>query len=72
MNKSLFTAAVVAGTTCSAFAGPAADALDASLLSQEKTLWDRFTFGSYGEIHTAFTESGTDIDPHRALSMWLE
>lgn len=67
MNKSIFTAAMVAATAGAALAGPEADALDAALLSQEKSIWDRFSFGTYGEIHSTFTDSGTDIDPHRIV-----
>ena len=68
MNKTLFTTAAISSALLSAsFAASDADALDASLISKEKSFFDRFTFGSYGEIHTSFTENGTDIDPHRIV-----
>lgn len=71
MTKTIFTsAALISALMGSAIAGDA-DALDASLMSKEKSFWDRFSFGSYGEIHTSFIEqgdfNGTDIDPHRIV-----
>ncbi|WP_018968827.1 hypothetical protein [Rubritalea marina] len=69
MSKSLLTAAVVAASATSmAVAGSDAEALDAALVSTEKTFWDRFSFGTYGEIHSTFyKDGGTDIDPHRIV-----
>ncbi|MFC4994208.1 hypothetical protein [Rubritalea tangerina] len=66
----LSTAALGAAMMTSSFGGEV-DALDASLINEKKSFWDRFTFGSYGEIHARFIEkgdfNGTDIDPHRIV-----
>jgi hypothetical protein len=69
MNKTLFTTAALSYALLgAAFAGSEVDALDASLISKEKSLWDRFSFGTYGEIHSTFLkDGGTDIDPHRIV-----
>jgi hypothetical protein len=68
MQRTLYTtAALSAALLGSGFAGDA-DALDAAFMNQEKSFWDRFTFGSYGEIHATFLkDGGTDIDPHRIV-----
>lgn len=68
MNKTLFSAATLtAALLGSAVAGNDADALDASLITKDKSFLDRFSFGSYGEVH-ARVGDGTDIiDPHRIV-----
>ena len=51
MNKTLFSAATLtAALLGSAVAGNDADALDASLITKDKSFLDRFSFGSYGEV----------------------
>lgn len=68
MNKTIFTSAALTSVLLgSAIAGDA-DALDASLMTNEKSFWDRFSFGTYGEIHSTFKkDGGTDVDPHRIV-----
>lgn len=68
MKKTLLTSAALSATLVGAsFAGDA-DALDASFGAKESSFLDRFTFGSYGEIHSTFNkDGGTDIDPHRIV-----
>jgi len=68
MHKILFTSAALSSAMIgTAFAGSDADALDASLISQEKSLLDRFTFGSYGELHARVGDGDDNIDPHRLV-----
>ena len=68
MNKTLFTTAALSYALLGAsFAGSEVDALDASLISKEKSFLDRFTFGSYGEIHARVGDGTDNIDPHRIV-----
>lgn len=68
MSKTLFTTAALSSALLgTALAGSDADALDASLISQEKSFFDRFTFGSYGEIHSSIGDGTDNIDPHRIV-----
>lgn len=68
MKKTLITSAALSAAFIGSAVAGDADAFDASLISKEKTLWDRFSFGTYGEIHTTFyKDGGTDIDPHRIV-----
>ena len=68
MNKTLFTTAALSSALLgTAIAGSDADALDASLISKEKSFLDRFTFGTYGEIHARVGDGDDNIDPHRIV-----
>lgn len=68
MNKTLFTTAALSSALLgSAIAGSDVDALDASLISKEKNFLDRFTFGTYGEIHARVGDGDDNIDPHRIV-----
>ena len=68
MNKTLFTTAALSSALLGvAFAGSEVDALDSSLISKEQSLFDRFSFGSYGEIHAQVGDGTDNIDPHRIV-----
>ena len=67
MTKTLLTTAALSASLVSAAVAGNADALDTSFGVEKDSFLDRFTFGSYGEIHSSFSEDGTDIDPHRIV-----
>ena len=50
-----------------ASAGTEADALDGSFGAKEETFFDRFTFGSYGELHGRAGDGEDNIDAHRLV-----
>lgn len=63
---------ILAGTvvlTGAAWAQLEADALDASFGKQSDSLVDRFTFGSYGELHGRVGDGSDNIDMHRLVGM---
>ncbi|QQL44162.1 hypothetical protein [Sulfuriroseicoccus oceanibius] len=65
MNKALVVAAGM-GIAGSAVAGTASEDLDASF-TKEKSFWDHFSFGSYGEFHANFGDGTETLDLHRAV-----
>ncbi|MFC5051941.1 hypothetical protein ACFPK9_15165 [Rubritalea spongiae] len=68
MQKTLLTSAALGAVMMGSAVAGDADALDASLIKTEKSFWDRFTFGTYGEIHANFwKDGGTEVDPHRIV-----
>lgn len=50
-------------------AGNEANALDDSFGKTEKTFFDRFTFGSYGELHSRVGDGDDNIDFHRLVAL---
>ncbi len=46
-----------------------ADAFDESFSGTEKSFLDRFTFGSYGELHGRIGDGADNIDAHRLVAM---
>ena len=58
MTKTLFTTAAISATLVGAAVAGNVDALDASFGGEKNSFLDRFTFGSYGEIHTSFKKDG--------------
>lgn len=68
MQKTFLTSAALSAALLGSAVAGNADALDASLITKEKSFWDRFSFGSYGEIHANFfKDGGTEVDPHRIV-----
>ncbi|MGJ8672475.1 hypothetical protein [Rubritalea sp.] len=68
MTKTFRTSAALCAVLIGSVTAGDADALDASLITNEKSFWDRFSFGTYGEIHSTFyKDGGTAIDPHRIV-----
>lgn len=66
MTKTLLTTAALGASLVSASVAGSADALDASFGVEKNGFFDRFTFGTYGEIHARFGDVN-DIDPHRIV-----
>lgn len=70
MNRHLtLAAALQVSLLASAFAGNEADALDGSFSQTDKSFSDRFTFGSYGELHSRVGDGNDNIDLHRLVAM---
>ena len=70
MNRHLILAAALqASLLASASAGNDADAFDESFAKTEKTFFDRFTFGSYGELHSRVGDGDDNIDLHRLVAL---
>lgn len=70
MRHHLIThAAIQAVLVGSALAGTEADAFDDSFGRTDKTFWDRFTFGSYGELHGRVGDGDDNIDLHRLVGL---
>ncbi len=70
MNRHLFTLmSVQAGLLGSAMAGAEVNAFDDSFNKTEKTFLDRFTFGSYGELHGRVGDGADNIDLHRLVAL---
>lgn len=63
---------ILAGTAAlltAAVAQQEADALDASFGAGGKSFFDRFTFGSYGELHSQVGDGADNIDLHRLVAL---
>ena len=70
MNRHLILAASLqASLLASAIAGNDADAFDESFAKTDKTFLDRFTFGSYGELHGRVGDGDDNIDLHRLVAL---
>lgn len=65
----LILASLQAGLLGSGLAGTEADAFDESFGKTDKTFFDRFTFGSYGELHGRIGDGDDNIDMHRLVGM---
>jgi hypothetical protein len=60
---------LLAGLSGSALAGSEADAFNDSFSKTEKSFVDRFTFGSYGELHGRVGDGDDNIDMHRLVGL---
>lgn len=70
MNRRILTALTLqAALLGAAFAGNEADALDDSFGRTESHFADRFTFGSYGELHARTGDGDDNIDFHRLVGL---
>lgn len=70
MNHQIFTLAILqAGLLGSAMAGVEANTFDDSFSRNEKSFWNRFTLGSYGELHSRVGDGDDNIDMHRLVGL---
>lgn len=70
MNRHFFILATLhAGLLGSAMAGAEVNAFDDSFNKTEKSFWDRFTLGSYGELHSRVGDGDDNIDMHRLVGL---
>lgn len=65
--QNLLLASLQLGLLGSAMAGNEADAFDDSFNQSKKTFLDRFTLGSYGELHAQTGDGVNNIDLHRMV-----
>lgn len=70
MNRHILSLITVqAALLGSMFAGNEAESLDDSFAKADKSFLDRFTFGSYGELHGRVGDGADNIDFHRLVAL---